>query len=418
MRPRTAVIVLSLAAVAAFAAPASADPPWTTPVAAGVSQPSLVDFGASGTGVVVESSLLRGRSRSAVIRSGMVGQPSAFPVRFRPQALRVYGSAGLVTAGEESVRGGRANRVVVAFGSVGGRLTSTRTVSRRGIRVRFGGMDASPRGAVAVVWRDGDAVRLAYRPAGRRFRRSVTVARPGSVVGSAVAVNARGDALVAWNGSSRRRGEETAVFARVVRASGRRERVRRLGPSWWNSNVSAAITDDRRGLVAWAPADGGGRVLAALAGAGGRFTRGRVLADVISGLRAAHVDVAFTSAGEGVVAWSSGDPYFGGAAQTRESLVAVAVQRGTGFAPAQTLAAPGRNATLATGPRGETLVTWLASGAGPGDVVAALRPAGGAFGTPERVATGQLSKPLAAFDPTTAVPFVFTGGLVSVRPPL
>ena len=417
MRRGSAVLALPFAACALAAPPASADPPWTAPVAAGVPQPTLVDVGASGNGIVVEGGLLRRAHRSAPIRSGMVGPPSPLAVRFRPLAARVYGSNALVVAGEEAVRGGRANRVGVAFGSVDGRVASTRTLSRPSIRVRFGGMDASPAGAVAVVWRDGDAVRLAYRPPGRRFRRSVTVARPGTVVGSAVAVNAGGDALVAWNGSSRRRGEETAMFARIVRASGRLERARRLGPSWWNSSVTAAVTDDRRGLVAWTPADGGGEVLAALGGTGGRFTRGRVLADLVTGFRVPHLEAAFTAAGEGVVVWSSGDPYFGGAAQTRESLVAVAVQRGTGFAPAQTLGAPGRDATLATGPRGEALVTWLASGAGAGDVLAALRPAGGAFGPPERVATAQQSRPLAAFDPATAIPLVFSGGLVSGRPP-
>jgi hypothetical protein len=85
---------------------------------------------------------------------------------------------------------------------------------------------------------------------------------------------------------------------------------------------------------------------------------------------------------------------------------------GRGFGPVSTLASTGVVGSVAAAPDSRVLVTWTNTVAGvapppapPGDVIAALRPAGAqALGAPETVSTTELedlAPATAAFDPLT-----------------
>lgn len=312
-----------------------------------------------------------------------------------------FGSFGagdrLIYAGSDGHR-----RVIVATAAG---PASAWTVSRRGpttggARVAtaaapkhtvaaFSTFGAGSIGSVYVVRQSG------VRAAGATER----ISGRGHIRSLAVAVNARGDVLAAWDRSG-------TIESRLY--TGRWRPVVKLGKVTAAMHIGAALGADRRALVSWVDqrvSEGNtgqnATVAAAARSAKLGFSRARVLEQfpdpTIPG--GTVVQTAYTSDGRGIVTWS-------GRTAVRAALVG-----GRSFGAAQDIApvAPdeGQNDrglyALATGPDGSALVTATAGVDSERNQVLAVPFADGAFGPAETVSDAEplLHQPSAAFDPAS-----------------
>ena len=138
-----------------------------------------------------------------------------------------YGRSGLA-----GIVRGRRGGVFAALGTLGrgfGRTQQIGQISRGDIDLA-----ANERGDVAIAFVDRAGLRVVVRRAGRRFGRPLPIAGVRRArFAPTVAINARGDVLVAWNSRVRsvpRRAGSHAVFARLLAGNGRFGRVSGLDP--------------------------------------------------------------------------------------------------------------------------------------------------------------------------------------------
>jgi hypothetical protein len=415
------LIALVFLCAGAWAAPGQAatwSPPAKLPSLTGMLARPAIAFTNAGRGqaawaVTSEAGGLEGASLSPGATA--FGAPRALRFPDWPQRqIAVFGDSRLVAASPQF--GDRESAARVAFGRVGGVLRTSRAVGPRlkGLwAVRETPIVANARGDIAIALleqptRDDDGARvyLAVRRAGRSFR-TLKVGRSGRVSAVDVAINPRGDVLVAWERNGR-------IEARVRTLGGRLGAYQRLGGSEPDPALSAALGAARRAVVAWASqavgpstqepqqARSDARIRAALAPRHGPFGAAIELDgyDERVSLPATCADSVRATLGPdraATVAWV-----------TRVNgtfTVRTAVQADEVFAPAQTLSAPDTAACLgdvATGRSGETLAIWREGEA----TLAALRPAGAvAYGQREQTglatAAASFSAPQAAFDPLT-----------------
>lgn len=109
-----------------------------------------------------------------------------------------------------------------------------------------------------------------YLPAFNAPRRVPIAAGP--VTALTVTLDYRSDVLVAWQ-------QNGFIWADVLRASGARAAVQRVGPSGPDPQLQAVVSDDDRGMVAWSSGVGTRTSVSfALSGTGVRFDGFRVLA--------------------------------------------------------------------------------------------------------------------------------------------
>ena len=397
--------------------PASAQSPWAGPVemplppeAGEHTRPLAVEFTRHGNGLLYLGDNLDTRLY-APIRGGQVGAATDLGLPFGLPVFATYGRDRVVFAGTSRSR--PRDVVMASFGRIGGRVGRPQRVSSGEFETLLG-LDADPRGDIAILYSHDDQLRLAYKARNRPFRRTTRIDRVDAEFDrgdSEIAINERGDVLVVWidREPARRPGrrDPSVVFARIVRADGRVERTDRVGIAAFDSDLSIDFTNARRALVAWGfsangPGPGFGPLRAAYARKGGRFFRAQTLEPPAPGYAVPRV--AFTSHGEGLVAWSRYDDT---RVEDLPVVVRAATLEGSRFGAAQTLREKQfyPPAELVVGNRGEALVTWVEQ---PGDVFAAVRPPGSSFGAPEQVA-GALENALPAIDPVSGVPFVFAG---------
>lgn len=418
MSARACIAAVAVAACALPAPAAALSLPglWTPPQAVegtgGATRgvPGLA-FAPDGTGIVSTTrddcrpGTSHCRETPLVVRVRDGAPEAAQELRGAPagvRRVRPYGAGRLVGVGLDG------RRVVAAFGTPERGLGRARRV---GTHTRgFWSWTANARGAVAVVFVDRQGVKLAYRPAGRSFRRPVLIDRVrNATYAPRAALNERGDVLVAWSDDHPARAIRTdAVHARVVTAGGRRGRTRRLGPTCdlWQGDV--ALAPGRRALVAWHD-ECGNEASVAYAPRGGGFLRRQMLERLgrATTFTPREIRAAFTAGGGALVAWRGGSD--------AEPAVRVADLAGERFREPQTLERGELRpwyVTLTVGPRGEALVAWQEGDAdsGPRSVVAAARPAGAsAFGGREVVATAQSSAgpPVVGVDPATSRALAF-----------
>jgi hypothetical protein len=235
------------------------------------------------------------------------------------------------------------------------------------------------RGDAVAAWSGGGAkgVWIANRPAGALFGSPRQVS-DGS--GPHVAINDAGLAAVAWSAGAN--GVRAAVGSGTEDVSGSDHPA---STGWAPLDVAV----NRRGdvLVAWFQPDG--QLVAAWRPAGGAFGDPQVLGTY--GL--ATVIVTLDDAGRGVVAWASYDPPWRPAPDTPPTRVWVA-QGGVGGAFGSPTALSGSGPSdnvdggfhAAGNARGDVVVTWAVrptgSSSSPGlrfGIYAASRSAGGAF---------------------------------------
>jgi hypothetical protein len=225
------------------------------------------------------------------------------------------------------------------------------------------------RGNTIAAWMryvDGVAsVRVATRIAGHPFSRRHTVGRTqpfrtevyrsGYRVPAAVAIDARGNRVVAWY-------DERRIKARIRRAGGRWGKVQRIGRA---AHPPPAISAAARGgafLVAWGTLEQSKdrRVFehaAALRPAGRRWTS-QQLERFVTAPRAPfstaerQVAAAFDSTGHGIAAWTG--------ALAGQPAVKLAITSGGRFGSSQVMSGPraARFGGLAAGPAGRLAVSW------------------------------------------------------------
>jgi hypothetical protein len=225
------------------------------------------------------------------------------------------------------------------------------------------------RGNAIAAWmryvRGVASVRVAERIAGHPFSRRRTLGRvqpfrtavyqSGYRVPAAVAIDARGNRVVAWY-------HERRINARIHRAGGRWGKVQRIGRAVHPPPTISAAASRGGFLVAWGTlAQSRDRRVfehtAALRPAGGRWRTWRLerfatapRAPFASAER--EVVAAFDSSGRGVAAWTG--------ALAGHAAVKLAIASGPGFGPIQVLSGA-RNARLgglATGPAEKLAVSW------------------------------------------------------------
>jgi hypothetical protein len=204
-----------------------------------------------------------------------------------------------------------------------------------------------PRRAIAVsverFFRSGfGPVRLLPIPSGRVSALTATM-------------DYRSDVLLAWQ-------QNGAIFAHMLRASGRPEPTQRVGESAPSPRLQALVSDNDHGMIAWSTrAAHGGRsrtqVLLALSGSGVRFDSHRIVASFTDarGIASAPGSLALVrlSSENVMLSWTDSE---GGRMVVR---AAPAVFAGT--APAARLSDPARQsvlAALAPGPAGEAVALW------------------------------------------------------------
>jgi hypothetical protein len=263
--------------------------------------------------------------------------------------------------------------------------TPAPTASRQS-RPGAGGSRAAARGSSGdnAVARAGAALRvLVERFYAHAFSREDLAgdAREGPVEALALALDYRSEALVAWS-------QRGSIFAQLLPAKAPPGPIQRLARSAPGAHLSALLSDDYRGIVAWSTQSAGHTAVYLDRSATGVSFAAPQLLESYADPGGAPAPAASPSlvrlSSEGVVmAWAG--------ASAGDWVVRAAPVDLNGMGTAATLAAPGADALLASlapGPDGEVFVLWSEPAQGPlGDQ--ALFAARGLGVYPERVAFGE-----------------------------
>jgi len=223
----------------------------------------------------------------------------------------------------------------------------------------------------------------------------------------------RGEVLAAWV-------QGGAIYAQLVRTNGTAARAQRIASVGANTHISALVSDDRRGMIAWSTQQGGEtRVYLDRSALGVRFGR----PDLLESFQDPH-GRSSPSASPTLVRLSSESVMLAWAgARDNHWVIRAAPVDLSGIGEVDTLASANGDALLAglvAGPVDDALVLWTEPSASAGATRQTLfaahcldlyPPARSVFGEPEQVATrAQLSAASAAFDPSNdAVVAVWQG---------
>jgi hypothetical protein len=414
---RAAVVIGSCAcALAAIASPVGAA--WTPPLEIQGSNdrfPLLAAYGPGGAPSIAmygPLALLPGNPQAPVAMSSILaGATYAPPVNLRdglgsPLAVSPNGTL-LAVGGPRSpldyfTLEGRRSRLRVAIGPVNAGL---RRISTNGIvATKTLASAVNDRGDAAVVFSrcvDEDcrtrSVLATFRRRGRSFGKPVVLANRTGYPAAAVALNARGDAIVAWiQHRANRRGND--VRARMRHANGTLTKVRIAGPTAPVPTIAVTLTGGRHGAVSWfSEPVGEGSVGGPLAvsradmSSGGTLGRRWLLdtgtpsghgeADAVQGARLRAI---LGADGVTTVAWTGfADGHYVVRAQRLNREVGQVETISPTNVDAQLMDLAGDSA-------GDALAVWatLPGAATPG-VAAVIRPAGSTtFGAPQIVLSG------------------------------
>jgi hypothetical protein len=417
MLSRSAVLLAPCAAAGALAAPACAA--WTAaqalPGTAG-RYPVLAAYGPDGTpavGVAGPLALFPGspqvplaiaRVAAGAAGEAPIGLPDglAAPVAISPGGMLLAVGGPRSPLDYFSLEGAR-SRLRAGIGPLGGRL---RLIPTQGIvGTRTLATAVNDRADAAIVFSrcvdrrcSARSVLATFRRSGRGFATPVVLARRTGYPAAAVALNARGDAIVAWI-QHRAQGRGNDVRVRLRRASGTLTTVRLAGPTAPVPTIAVTLTRGRRGVVSWfSEAVGEGSV-------GGPLTVSAAQLDSRGAIGARRMLDAGTPSGHG-----EADAVQGARLRAILGADGVTTFAWTGFAGGhyvvraerlerdvgrvETISPPTADAQLmdlATDSAGDALAVWasvLRTRTVPG-VAAVIRPAGAtAFGPPQIVLAG------------------------------
>jgi hypothetical protein len=258
---------------------------------------------------------------------------------------------------------GTSQRIRAVFRPAGGRWGSPVNVSPAGEVASVPQAKFDARGNALVVWPassgTSSAIRSATRSTSGRWSRVVTLARNAS--GVDLAMNARGQALVAW------------VESGSVRVSARSPAGKWSAPSSLSGprddglNPHVALNDAGAAVVTWQGTPTGSLPVvleASIRPDRGRFGPARQIGGELTGSR-----VAIGASGEAVAIWSN-----------RDALFASARPPGGRFGRAQSLAVGGFGPAIGVDGSGNAIAVWIRSDGKSLFLRAARRPARGVFG--------------------------------------
>jgi hypothetical protein len=177
----------------------------------------------------------------------------------------------------------------------------------------------------------------------------------------AATMDYRSDVLVAWQ-------QNGAIYAHMLRASGRVEPTQRVGTSAPDPQLKALVSDNDHGMIAWSSGGGPARaartsVRIAFSGAGVRFAGSRLVASFVDPAGAGHAPGSLAlvrlSTENVMLAWTD--------SEAGHYVVRAAPAVFAGTHPAARLSDPAEQsvlADLAPGPAGEAVALWSSSAGG------------------------------------------------------
>ena len=446
MRPSSVLCAATGAIVAAAiaASTAAAAPPWSAPAATQGAPPStpVLAFNAAGLGVLATDTG-GGATPDAVgphTVAALTDEAGAFPGPMTAMTatnfaladrFALYGLSRIAGIGTHFSRA--RSRAGLVLGTAGDKLTDVRSVGPTDRSGTAQAIAANPSGDVAASFGvcsndacEHQSLYLVVRRRGDSPLPSIRVDNVAVRQISTVAINARGDMLVAWQANG-------GVFARIRTAGGTLYKTERLGnPGEPVRAISAVLTADRAAAVAWEAQSvsegtpGSAATVDATfkeAGASHHFHTSQRLATVPAlatghyvGARA--VKVVLSRDERITAAWTG---YANG-----RFVVRAADLSDFRFVAAQTLSDPAVDAVLHdvdAGPSSELAVAWetgvagVDAGAGPPGLAAALRaPGAPAFAPAESVEQGAAALNAALrFDPSTGRIVTAWNDLQSIR---
>lgn len=317
---------------------------------------------ASASSVSLSVAALGARGRATVVRTRSLGASAATGLTSVGGPLgRVVVSAGLLGAGFARLSGRGAvlqGRATAPFGSPTPLVA--RDMPPALTRAYLGDV------AIATVT-PGQAIAVRVQ---RYFQHSFASPKlipipAGRVTALTATMDYRSDVLIAWQ-------QNGAIYAHMLRASGRPERTQRVGASAPDPQLRALVSDNDHGMVAWSTDDVANgsqsrtRDYVALSDAGVRFTRPRLLASFADparvGLRPGSLALVRLSTENVLLAWTDAEH---GHYVVRAAPAVFAAARGGALVSDPR--GQGVLADLAPGPSREAVVLWSAA------------PGGGAF---------------------------------------
>jgi hypothetical protein len=422
--------IVAMAVAVAFAATAAAAPPWSAPAAvqgAPASDPALA-FNAGGLGLLAtdtgggSSPDAVGPHTVAALSDDNVSFPGPMTAMTATNfalsdRFALYALSRIAGIGTHFSR--RHSRAGLVFGAAGDKLTEVRSVgptdrsgTAEAIAANNSGDVAASFGACSNNACQHQSLYLVVRRRGDAPLPSIRVDNVAVRQISTVAIDARGDMLVAWQANG-------GVFARIRTAGGTLYATERLGnPGQPVRAISAVLTPDRAAAVAWEAqtvnegTPGSAATVDATfkeGGASHHFHSSQRLATVPA-LSTGHyvgergVKVVLSADGRITAAWT-------GFANGR-FVVRAAELSGFRFVGAQTLSNPAEDAVLSdadVGPASALAVAWETGTAGndrgvgaPGLAAALRAPSAPAFGPAESIEQGTAALGAKVrFDPST-----------------
>jgi hypothetical protein len=442
--PHAVALALLAASVAGPVATAGAAAPWSAPATvpnAPATAPTVA-FNAGGVGVITGDA--GGGASSGGVGPNTFGtvadDEDAFP---RPMVaftatnfalgdrVALYGLGRIVGLGTHFSSAD--NRAGIVFGTAGQKLTNVhfvgatdRTGAAEAVAANARGDVAGTFGVCANAACRHQSLYLVVRPAGGSIRPSLRLDNVAVGNISAVAVNARGDVLVAWQANG-------GVFARIRTAGGTLYATERLGnPGEPVRAISGVLTSNRGAAVAWEAQDvdegtpeSAATIDAAAkaAGASHHFHSAQRLGSVptlATGQYVSERAVKLVRSVDGRItaAWTDFD--------NDRFIVRTATLGATQFRTGTTVSDPAVDSVLAdldAGPSSELAVAWRTGVAGadagtgvPGLDVAFRRPGGTAFAAGEVVEQGPAANDATLrFDPSSAVVVTAWNDLQAMR---
>ncbi len=226
-------------------------------------------------------------------------------------------------------------------------------------------------------------IQAVFRPAGGTFSPAQTISDPDNDFHPQLAMNARGDALVAWERDSAR---GCIVEAAFRPAGGHWSRPQVLSDKHAGCPAGQRVAIDGRGdaVVAWDAQRGrDGVVESAGRSADGRWSARRILAE--APLIGETVELGMDARGDTIVVWYEEALKGGGSAIWARTRPA-----GRGWGPARAIPrARGGPPSLAIDARGDVLLTWQDKRG----IEAAARPAGRPWQKPYTVSVHERGGP-------------------------
>ena len=443
----TATVTL---AGALAATPAGAAPPWTPPAATQGAPPTGPALGFNAGGVGVLSADTGGGVGGAVgphTVGALVDETGGFP---GPMAafsatnfalgdrFALYGLGRIAALGTHFSSAD--DRAGIVFGDAGEKLTNVHFVGPTDRSGTAEALAANSRGDVVASFGvcansacQHQSLYLVVRRAGGSPQPSLRVDNVAVRNISTVAINDRGDMIVAWQANG-------GVYARILTAGGTLYATEKLGnPGEPVRAISAVLTPNRGAAVGWeAQAVGEGTPESAAtvdattkaAGASHHFHSSQRLGRVPAletGRYVSERAVKLVRSADGRIAaaWTT---YVNG-----RFVVQASALSGSRFRPGQTVSDPTVDSILAdldAGPSSELAVAWRTGVAGtdpgvgtPGLNAALRSPGGAAFGAAEVIEQGAAAnEAVLRFDPSSGRAVAAWNDLqtirASVRPPV